>query len=142
MSQALLPSHVVLGASNAHVSGALLFLERPPACSRARVLGVLCVCVPARLRWPARRSGDGTRSSIFFSCSHRPPVQADTIQAYLNAIERTMTATLCLQNFGSQRVERHNKPEVEMQSDKELLLTPLVISRDKVRELCAEEKRS
>merc|ERR1711916_8149 len=50
---------------------------------------------------------------------------------YLNAIERTLTAALCLQNFGSQKVERHNKPEVEMQDSKELLMTPVVISRDK-----------
>jgi hypothetical protein len=59
--------------------------------------------------------------------------QADTLAPYLNAIERTITATLCLQNFGSQKVERHNKPEVEMQGDKELLMTPVVIARDKVK---------
>merc|ERR1712125_80969 len=50
---------------------------------------------------------------------------------YLNAIERTLTAALCLQNFGSQKVERHNKPEVEINSSKELLSTPVVIARDK-----------
>lgn len=37
---------------------------------------------------------------------------------------------MCLENFESQIVERHNKPEVEVQSSKELLLTPLVISRN------------
>ena len=39
---------------------------------------------------------------------------------------------LCLQNFGSQKVERHNKPEVEMADSKELLMTPVVISRDRM----------
>ena len=36
---------------------------------------------------------------------------------------------MSLQNFSSPRVERHNKPEVEMQQHKELLLKPLRISR-------------
>jgi len=37
---------------------------------------------------------------------------------------------LCLQNFGSQVVERHNKPEVEARQNKELLLNPVTISRN------------
>lgn len=48
---------------------------------------------------------------------------------YLNAVRDTLTAVLCLQNFASQRIERHNKPEVEVRFDKELLLNPIVISR-------------
>uniref|UniRef100_A0A8D3AM51 Actin-related protein 2/3 complex subunit 4 n=1 Tax=Scophthalmus maximus TaxID=52904 RepID=A0A8D3AM51_SCOMX len=39
-------------------------------------------------------------------------------------------AALCLENFSSQVVERHNKPEVEVRSSKELLLQPVVISRN------------
>ena len=43
---------------------------------------------------------------------------------------------MCLEDFYSQRVERHNKPEVEVASSKELLLNPIVVSRnDKERVL-------
>lgn len=41
-----------------------------------------------------------------------------------------MTAALCLENFASQIVERHNKPEIEVRSTKEALLNSLVISRN------------
>jgi len=37
---------------------------------------------------------------------------------------------MCLQNFASQEVERHNKPEVEWQNHKELLLNPVTIYRN------------
>lgn len=36
---------------------------------------------------------------------------------------------MCLQNFGSQVVERHNKPEVEAAKNTELLLAPVVVCR-------------
>lgn len=39
--------------------------------------------------------------------------QANTLRPYLNAIRGTLDAALCLRNFPSQTVERHNKPEVE-----------------------------
>jgi len=41
---------------------------------------------------------------------------------------------MCLQNFASQEVERHNKPEVEWQIYKEVLLNPVVIVRKKDEE--------
>ena len=41
-------------------------------------------------------------------------LQANTLRPYLNAVRSTLTAALCLENFASQQVERHNKPEVEM----------------------------
>jgi len=37
---------------------------------------------------------------------------------------------MCLQNFASQEVERHNKPEVEWQNYKEVLLNPVLIVRN------------
>lgn len=40
-----------------------------------------------------------------------------------------MEAALCLEDFGSQIVERHNKPEIEAQASPELLLKPVVIAR-------------
>ncbi|KAJ9590207.1 hypothetical protein L9F63_016657 [Diploptera punctata] len=55
---------------------------------------------------------------------------ASTLQPYLNAVRRTLTAAICLQNFSSQDVERHNKPEVEVGTNKSLHLIPLTISRN------------
>lgn len=37
---------------------------------------------------------------------------------------------MCLENFASQVVERHNKPEIEIAGNKELLLNPVVVSRN------------
>ena len=55
---------------------------------------------------------------------------AATLKPYLNAVRHTLTAAMCLENFESQIVERHNKPEVEVKTSKELLLTPVVVSRN------------
>ena len=52
-----------------------------------------------------------------------------TLEPYLNTVRATLTAAMCLQNFGSQDVERHNKPEVEAVSSAELLLNPVIIAR-------------
>ncbi|KAI8346095.1 actin-related protein ARPC3 [Mortierella sp. GBAus27b] len=58
------------------------------------------------------------------------------LRPYLNAVRHTLTAAMCLENFSSQVSERHNKPEVEVGQSKEVLLNPLVISRnDKERVL-------
>nr|CAG4712493.1 unnamed protein product [Naegleria fowleri] len=54
-----------------------------------------------------------------------------TAQPYYDCIRKTLEAALCLENFPSQLIERHNKPEVEVGMSKELLLNPVVISRDK-----------
>ena len=48
---------------------------------------------------------------------------------YLNTVRSTLDAALCLRNFPSQVVERHNKPEVEVRGSKELLLNPITIAR-------------
>lgn len=37
-----------------------------------------------------------------------------TLRPYLNAVRHTLAAAMCLENFSSQVVERHNKPEVEV----------------------------
>jgi len=55
---------------------------------------------------------------------------SNTLASYLNAIRLTLEASLCIRNFASQVVERHNKPEVEARFNKELLLQPLVIARN------------
>jgi len=56
---------------------------------------------------------------------------SQTLAPYLKAVRSTITAAMCLQNFGSQMVERHNKPEVEARQNKELLLNPVIVSRNK-----------
>lgn len=53
-----------------------------------------------------------------------------TLRPYLLAVRRTLEAAICLVNFNSQVVERHNKPEIEVRSSKELLLNPVIISRN------------
>jgi len=63
---------------------------------------------------------------------------AQTLRPYLNCVRTTLNATMCLQNFGSQVVERHNKPEVEAKQNKELLLNPLIVSRNKDEKVLVE----
>lgn len=41
-------------------------------------------------------------------------VQAATLKPYLSAVRSSLMAAMCLENFESQVVERHNKPEVEV----------------------------
>jgi len=55
---------------------------------------------------------------------------ANALRPYLAAVRSTLTAAMTLENFASQVVERHNKPEVEARTSQEVLLTPLVISRN------------
>ena len=45
---------------------------------------------------------------------------------------------MCLENFNSQIVERHNKPEVEIRSNKEVLLSPVVVSRNEKERVLIE----
>ena len=54
---------------------------------------------------------------------------SNTLRPYLNCVRSSLDASLCIRNFPSQTVERHNKPEVETQNNKELLLTNLEICR-------------
>lgn len=51
-------------------------------------------------------------------------------QAYFDCIKRTLHGAICLTTFPSPTVERHNKPEVEMQQSPELVLNPILICRD------------
>ncbi|XP_049851479.1 actin-related protein 2/3 complex subunit 4-like [Schistocerca gregaria] len=55
---------------------------------------------------------------------------ATTLAPYLTTIRYTLTAAMCLQSFASQDVERHNKPEIEAGSSPEVLLNPVIISRN------------
>lgn len=48
---------------------------------------------------------------------------AATLRPYLTAVRHTLTAAMCLDNFSSQVVERHNKPEVEVKFERDFLST-------------------
>lgn len=48
---------------------------------------------------------------------------------YIRDVQAALTRALCLHNFPSQLVERHNKPEVEVGTSPELLLPPVLLSR-------------
>ncbi|CBK20167.2 uncharacterized protein [Blastocystis hominis] len=60
---------------------------------------------------------------------------ANTLKPYLDCIRTTLRATLVLQNFPSEAVERHNKPEVEYPSSKKSTMKPILICRND-REKC------
>ncbi|KAI9366759.1 hypothetical protein DFJ73DRAFT_805400 [Zopfochytrium polystomum] len=63
---------------------------------------------------------------------------SNTLRPYLAAVRSTLTAAICLENFASQVVERHNKPEVEARQTKEALLTPVLISRNENEQVLIE----
>ena len=63
---------------------------------------------------------------------------SSTLRPYLTAVRHTLNAAMCLDNFSSQDVERHNKPEVEVRTSKELLLTPVLISRNEREKVLIE----
>ncbi|KNB43443.1 actin-like protein [Blastocystis sp. subtype 4] len=61
--------------------------------------------------------------------SHRLFIYANTLKPYLDCIQTTLRSTLILQNFPSESVERHNKPEIEIQSSKISVMKPILICR-------------
>ncbi len=63
---------------------------------------------------------------------------AATLKPYLTAVRSTLPAAMCLENFSSQVVERHNKPEIEVKSSKELLLTPVCVARNEKEKVLIE----
>lgn len=63
---------------------------------------------------------------------------SNTLRPYLNAVRATLTAALTLSNFSSQVVERHNKPEVECGTSPEVVLHPLIISRNESERVLIE----
>ncbi|KAG8516893.1 Tubulin monoglycylase TTLL3, partial [Galemys pyrenaicus] len=98
-----------------------------------------------------RAEGAGHHEGCRFCSAHcenstpRPPgLRASrvgptaTLRPYLSAVRATLQAALCLENFSSQVVERHNKPEVEVRSSKELLLQPVTISRNEKEKVLIE----
>ena len=60
------------------------------------------------------------------------------LKPYLDVIRETLHASLCISNFASQIVERHNKPEIEVGVNNELLLNPVVIHRSEHESIMIE----
>jgi hypothetical protein len=62
---------------------------------------------------------------------------ATAMNEYLNLIQNALEGALCLRHFPSEKVERHQKPEVEMNdlmpekpgTENYLVLTPITITR-------------
>lgn len=50
----------------------------------------------------------------------------------MTAVRASLTAAICLEDFSSQLVERHNRPEIEVEPNHtpELILNPMVIARN------------
>ena len=63
-----------------------------------------------------------------------------TLKPYLMAVKRTLQAAMCLENFSSQKVERHNKPEIEVKESLEVLLNPVIISRNEKEKVLVRMK--
>ncbi len=61
-----------------------------------------------------------------------------TLRPYLSCVRHTLEAAVCLVDFNSQVVERHNKPEIEVRSSKELILNSVVISRNEKEKVLIE----
>jgi len=60
------------------------------------------------------------------------------LEPYLMVLRKTLEASMNISNFDSMLVERHNKPEVEMQSSREVLMNPLTITRSEMQRILIE----
>ncbi|KAK3673193.1 Arp complex subunit [Recurvomyces mirabilis] len=63
---------------------------------------------------------------------------SQSLRPYLSCVRSTLTAALSLSNFASQASERHNVPEIEAATSPELLLNPLVVSRNQDERVLVE----
>ena len=61
-----------------------------------------------------------------------------SLKPYLEAVRSTLDAAICLKNFSSQKVERDNKPEIEVKESSELLLNAVTISRNEKEKVLIE----
>ncbi|CAI0389062.1 unnamed protein product [Linum tenue] len=63
---------------------------------------------------------------------------ASSLRLYLTCIRNTLEAAMCLQNFPCQEVERHNKPEVELNDECVCLLLQVLICRNEAERCLIE----
>ena len=58
---------------------------------------------------------DSLLQEIVYNLGFREVIKMSaTLKPYLICVKRTLEAAMCLENFSSQKVERHNKPEIEV----------------------------
>ncbi|ODV91926.1 hypothetical protein CANCADRAFT_512 [Tortispora caseinolytica NRRL Y-17796] len=55
---------------------------------------------------------------------------SQSLRPYLQCVRQSLGGALCLEDFASEIVERHNVPEVEAQTTPSAVLEPIVISRN------------
>merc|ERR1711944_225140 len=81
-----------------------------------------------------------SNKTILNAKEYRSPVRrmSATLKPYLICVKRTLQAAMCLESFSSQKVERHNKPEIEVKESTELLLNPVIISRNEKEKVFIE----
>ncbi|CAJ0578481.1 unnamed protein product, partial [Mesorhabditis spiculigera] len=63
---------------------------------------------------------------------------SSTLTPYLDAVRATLQAAFCLEQFSSNRIERHDKPEIEVRTAQETILTPVTIARNKQERVLIE----
>ncbi|KAH3682101.1 hypothetical protein WICPIJ_006904 [Wickerhamomyces pijperi] len=63
---------------------------------------------------------------------------SQSLRPYLATVRASLQAALCLQDFSSQLVERHNRPEIEAQKTVEAILNPMMISRNENERILIE----
>jgi len=63
---------------------------------------------------------------------------SNTLRPYLACVRSSLTAALTLEAFPSQVAERHSVAEVEARSTPEVLLNPLLISRNSTEQVLIE----
>ena len=64
---------------------------------------------------------------------------ANPLGPYTDAIQRTLEAALCLRNFASEEVERHNKPEIEIQSaESSSVANPIMVTKSATEKILIE----
>lgn len=76
--------------------------------------------------------------SIFTQIPHPMSALTGPLATYLGAIRRTLEAALCVRNFASQDVERHNKPEIETGASPEIIARPVTIARSEIERVHIE----
>ena len=64
---------------------------------------------------------------------------ANPLGPYTDAITRSLQAALCLRNFASEEVERHNKPEIEIQAkESSSVAHPIMITKSATEKILIE----
>jgi|ERR1711879_10341 len=60
------------------------------------------------------------------------------LEPYLMVLRKSLEASLNLSHFDSMLVERHNKPEIEMGTSREVVMNPLTITRSEMQRILIE----